>query len=63
LTFFRLYRILFLDCPHVIYGGKNNMDLKQKIIMATEKREAYRFMKYCEKAKKLMPKANTRKKK
>jgi len=41
----------------------DNMDLKQKVIMAAAKREAYRFMKYCEKAKKLMLKANTRKKK
>jgi len=39
------------------------MDLKQKIIMAAAKREAYRFMKYGEKAKKLKPKADTKKKK
>jgi hypothetical protein len=39
------------------------MDLKQKALMANAKREAYRFMKYCEKAKRLLPKADTRKKK
>jgi hypothetical protein len=39
------------------------MDIKQKILMAGVKKEAYRFMKYCEKAKKLMLKADTKKKK
>ena len=39
------------------------MDIKQKAIMAAVKKEANGFFKYCEKAKKLAPKANTRKKK
>jgi len=48
---------------YVIYGEKNNMDIKQKVIMDAVKKEANGFMKYCKKAKELAPKANTRKKK